>query len=78
MKAMEAVMANKSCNPPQLQQDPFGIVKAYKKLEEVHLEVFMKKAVLSNQELPLKNAVDKRFITYVCVYMNREVLIVFK
>ena len=59
VEAFEAVIADKSTN----QKDPLDIVGTFKEWDEARPAVFSKKALLTNQELALKDAVDKRFIT---------------
>ena len=61
--ALDAVIADKSTN----QKDPLDIVGAFTEWDEARPAVFSKKALLTNQELALKDAVDKRFITYMSI-----------
>ena len=64
-EALAAVIADDSCKPPQT--DPLGIIPAWGAYEKVRPLIFSKKAVMSAQEISLKDAVDKRFITYMQV-----------
>ena len=64
-EALAAVIADDSCKPPQT--DPLGIIPAWEAYEKVRPLIFSKKAVMSAQEISLKDAVDKRFITYMQV-----------
>ena len=63
VEALEAVMSDKSTN----QKDPLDIIGAFKEWDIARPAVFSKKAVLTNQELALKDSVDKRFITYMSI-----------
>ena len=64
-EALAAVIADKNCKPPQT--DPLGIIPAWESYKKVRPLIFSKKAVMSAQEIALKDAVDKRFITYMQV-----------
>ena len=64
-EALEAVIADKMLDPHQT--DPLEIIQAWKKYDEVRPVIFTKKAMLSTAEIALKDAVDKRFITYMQV-----------
>ena len=64
-EALEAVIADKTLEPRQT--DPLEIIQAWKKYDEVRPVIFTKKAMLSTAEIALKDAVDKRFITYMQV-----------
>ena len=61
-EALAAVIADKNCKPPQT--NPLGIIPAWESYKKVRPLIFSKKAVMSAQEIALKDAVDKRFITY--------------
>ena len=61
-EALAAVIADNKCDPPQT--DPLGMIPAREFYNKVRPLIFSKKAVMSAQEIALKDAVDKRFITY--------------
>ena len=63
MEALETVIADKSTH----QKDSLDIIGVLKEWDEARPAVFSKKALLTNQELALKDAVDKRFITYMSI-----------
>ena len=63
--ALQSVIEDKTLQPRQT--DPLQIIEAWKKYDEVRPSVFTKKAMLSTSEIALKDAVDKRFITYMQV-----------
>ena len=65
-EALEAVIAVDKMLEPR-QTDPLEIIQAWKKYDEVRPVIFTKKAMLSTAEIALKDAVDKRFITYMQV-----------
>ena len=64
-EALAAVITDDKCDPPQT--DPLGRSPAWESYDKVRPLIFSKKAVMSTQEIALKDAVDKRFITYMQV-----------
>ena len=65
VEALESVIKDTTLQP--CQTDPLEIIEAWKKCDEVRPVMFTKKAMLSTSEVALKDAVDKRFITYMQV-----------
>ena len=64
-EALAGVIADDKCDPPQT--DPLGMIPAWESYNKVRPLIFSKKAVMSAQEIALKDAVDKHFITYMQV-----------
>ena len=67
-EALAAVIADDQCKPPQ--PDLLGIIPAWESYDKVRPLIVSKKAIMSTNEIALKDAVDKRFIMYmqVCLF----------